>query len=456
VIRIILLVIAGGMCILPAAGAVTMDLDQAVAHALESDPRIQESRRLVDVARAMLQEATGSDDLFFDVNSFVGLHRGVDGGIYKNGEKTCGVTTECKLRDDNYNFDDGLSLWTALQFKIIKPLYTFGKIENYAAAAQGNVDVKRGDVRLQRIKTRMDVTRAYYGYLAARDTRYLLTDAKSRVEKAIAQVKTWLDEGAGRVKQTDLYTLETGLAILNKSLAQAQAVEEIALDGLKVLTGVGIDGELEVADTSLEMVALPEDPLKDLQDQALSQRPEIAQLEAGLRARRSLVAAKKAEQKPNIYTGVIGSLSWAPNRDTLDNPYILDLYNHAGATPVIGLQWNWETGAQPARVARAQAEWDALIDKAAFAHIGIPFEVAEQYHQVHAYHEAALDLAQGSRSGRRWMIASFADFQAGQEKAKDVMEAFRGYVLVHSDYLSTVNDYNMHVARLKEVIGGYQ
>jgi hypothetical protein len=62
-------------------------------------------------------------------------------------------------------------------------------------------------------------------------------------------------------------------------------------------------------------------------------------------------------------------------------------------------------------------------------------------------------MEDASRSARRWMIASFADFEAGQEKGDKVVTALQSYVLAHTDYLKTVFDYNMHVAQLSHVTG---
>ena len=39
-------------------------------------------------------------------------------------------------RDDLYDINDGLSLWGGLTFSIVKPLATFGRLENYQEAAQ--------------------------------------------------------------------------------------------------------------------------------------------------------------------------------------------------------------------------------------------------------------------------------------------------------------------------------
>lgn len=437
------------------ARAETLTLEQAVERALASDARIAERRHLVDAARAMLQEALGSDDLRYDVNAFVGLTEAVEGGFYAGGATSC-AATPCTPRSDLGDFDEGLSLWSSVQFRIIKPLYTFGKIEHYSEAAQGNVDVKRGDVALQRNEVRMQVVRAYYGYLAARDTRLLLEDVQRRVASAERLVQRWLEEDKGEVKQSDLYALRTGKALVGRYLAQARAVEKIALRGLRLLTDVGADEELTLADQHIVPVPMPELGLEALTERAIANRPEMGQLEAGLRARRALVAAKKAEARPNLYAGVVGSLSYAPQRDRLDNPYVYDPFNHVGATPVLGVQWEWASGVQPAHVAKAQAELDALVAKAAFAREGIPFEVAEAYYQMQGLHEAVQELEQGSRAGRRWMISRYADFEAGLEQASKVLEAFQGYVLAHSDYLSAVNDYNVQVKRLEVISGGVQ
>ena len=165
---------------------------------------------------------------------------------------------------------------------------------------------------------------------------------------------------------------------------------------------------------------------------------------------------KKSEANPNFYTGVVGVISYSPLREDVSGVSAYDPFNSAGATPVLGLQWDWSSGRQPAQVAQAQAELEATLEVKSFAQQGIPFQVAEQYHTVHSYHEMVQKLYDGSRSGRRWMISSYADFEAGVEEANNVINAFLGYVRTYSDYLKTVNDYNLHVARLKVITGEIQ
>ena len=438
--------LCGVLLLLPAlVRAEALSLPQLIDNALHHDPRISEQEKLVGAARALLQEAQGSDNLIYDVNAFIGLTTQVKDGFFEQGAPST-------PRSDRYAFD-GLSTWSGLQFSLIKPLYTFGKIENYEKAAESNIEIKREDVTKQRASTVVDVSRAYYGYLTARDTRYLLEDVARRLDNVVKLARQWLDSGTNEIRQSDLYALQAAQALVGNYLAKAQAIEQVALDGLKVLTGIGLDGELEISDKHVTPVSLPEQSLDDLKKNALEQRPEMLQLQAGLAARRSLVAAKQAEKRPNVYAGIVGAAAYSPNRASLDSPFIYDPFNDYGATPLLGIQWQWQSGVQPAHVAQAQAELDALVEKSSFARQGIPFEVAEQYHQVMGHYESVQKLSQGSRAARRWMISTYADFEAGVQKAEKVLTAFQGYVMTHSDYLSAVNDYNMHVVQLRYVTG---
>ena len=186
---------------------------------------------------------------------------------------------------------------------------------------------------------------------------------------------------------------------------------------------------------------------------ALENRVEFRQVEAGLAARRALVEASRADKKPIVFAGIAGSLAYAPNRNQLDNPHIFDPFNHVALSPLIGLKWEWEPGAQPARVAQAQAELEALVHTASFARNGIPFQVREQYYTVQAKYKSIKAMRSSAKAARRWMIAAYSDFEAGLEEADKILTALQVYVLAYAEYLKVVNDFNNHVSKLKSVSG---
>ncbi len=438
----------------PAAAEVTLNLDQAIKMSLAADPRIDQKRAFVRKAQALLQEAKGKGGLRYSIDSFVAITTGVDGGFYQGGASNC--SSNCTPRDDAYGFNDGFSLWTNLSFSIIKPLTTFGQIEGYQEAARNNIIIKQQDVRLQQEATKLDVIKAYNGYLAARDGRYLMQDTLKRLNSALDLVKGWLADDNGQARLSDQYALEAGIGLVKRYLSEARGLEAIALEGLKLLTGIDRSETIKLQDRRLRAVALPQQSLQEWVQSALKNRVEFKQVEAGLAARRALVEAKRASAKPIIFAGVAGTAAYAPGRDRLDNPHIYDPFNHVAAAPLIGLRWQWEADAQPAQVAQEKAELDALLSKASFARKGIPFQVAQQYHQVQSKYKAMLAMKDSAQAARRWMIVNYADFEAGLEKADKILTAMQAYVLAYADYLKIVNEYNNHVAKLKSVSGVYE
>jgi outer membrane protein TolC len=400
-----------------------------------------------------LQEAEGSGGFRYSVDSFLAVAPGVDGGFYKGGSDSC--SNDCEPRDDAYDLNDGLSLWGGLTFSIIKPLATFGRLENYQEAAQQNIYIKQQDVTLQRDETALQVVKAYYGYLTARDSRLLLEDTRQRLTSALDLVEGWLDDGSGKASQSDKFALQSGIGLIDKFLAEASALEQIAMAGLKLLTGRE-EESIELSDSRLQPVALPEESLDDWIELARANRVEFKQVAAGLTARRALVEATRAEEKPIVFAGVAGSLAYAPGRDSLDNPYINDPFNHAAMSPVLGMRWQWDQGAQPARVAQAQADLDALVYKASFARMGIPFQVQEQFFTMQSKHKAIAAMRESSKAARRWMIAAYSDFEAGLQEADKVITALQAYVLAYAQYLSAVNDFNNGVSKLRSVSGVFQ
>jgi outer membrane protein TolC len=424
-----------------------LSLQQAIEMALAHDPRIEEKEAFVRQAEGLLQEAKGSEGFRYSVDSFLAVATGLDGGFYEGGNDSC--SGNCQPRDDAYDFDDGLSLWAGLTFSIVKPLATFGRLENYQDA------VKQQDVTLQRDEVALQVVKAYYGYLTARDSRLLLEDTRHRLESALDLVDGWLEDGSGNASQSDKYALEAGLGLIDNFLAESIGLEKIAMAGLKFLTGHE-DEFIELEERRLQPLGLPEGSLQEWIDLALANRAEFKQVEAGLAARRALVAAKRADTKPIVFAGVAGSLAFAPERESLDNPHVYDPFNHAAASPLIGMRWQLEKGAQDGRIAQAQAELDALVHKASFAREGIPFQVRESFYSMQAKHQSIASMRKSSRAARRWMIAAYSDFEAGLEEADDIINALQVYVLAYAEYLRAVNDFNNLVSKLKSVSGVFQ
>ena len=420
------------------AETIHLDLNDAIKRAHNFDPRIAEKEKLVGVARGQLQEAQGADSWIYDLNFFLGMAPKLKSNFFN---------PDGSFNSESLSFD-GVTPWYNLEFRIVRPLETFGKIEEFSKAARNGIKIREWDVDLERAKIYVDVVRAYSGYLAARDIEAFLHDMKKKLQGAIEFVELSLEDGAGSATESDLHALGSGLALIDRYIAQAKGAQRVAMTGLRLVTGISTYDTLELADKRLITLPFPEESLKVLQRRAILHRPEMKQVEAGMAARRALVAAENANYNPNIYAGVGGVASIAPGRDRTDDFAVYDPFNTWGITPVVGVKWDLYAGVQDGRLSQAQAELDALIEKKAFAQLGIPFQVAEEFHEVTAHRDMIAGLKKAALESRRWMTAAYADFEAGLENSALTITALQVYVTSYGDYLRVVNDYNVHIARL--------
>ncbi|HHO70332.1 MAG TPA: TolC family protein, partial [Halothiobacillus sp.] len=348
---------------------------------------------------------------------------------------------------------NGLSPSFGLQASIIKPLYTFGKIENYYTAARYKHAVEESKIKLARGETWLTVQRAWYGYLTARDTRALLDDLKKRLEGAQRFTEEGVNEG--RLRLADQFALDTAIALVNRFIAQAEGVERIAMDGLKTIIGLPLSQPLELAERHIRPVAHIEHDLDTLLTMALEGRPEMQMAEQGKIAMRAYVEARRAESRPDIYAGVVAMGQYTPGRDRIKNPYLFDPLNYAAVTPVLGMRWQFQSGVNRARVGQAEAELEGVIAQAQLAQIGIPFQVAEAYHHANSLKMQVEELREGADAARRWMVSSFLDYEAGIIDASSLADALRTYATTRAEYLSAIFDYNMQIAMLRHAIGDY-
>ena len=434
---------AGPLAAATPSGPVT--LEQATEMALNSDPRIDEQRANVARAQALIERVQGEGGVRMSANLFAGLAPKASDGIFTNGSNTCPANESCTLRDDGNDLDEGITVTTGLTASIIQPLYTFGKLSNYGEAARLNRDVKASEVALARGETWLTVRRAYWGYLAARDTRRMLEGVKRKVEDTRDDLREDVDEGRATMRQ--LYAIESGVGRLERYLAEAESVEAII--------GVPIGEQIEVAEPRIDPLPLPGAELNELADRALAQRPEMAMAEHGQAAMRNYIAARKSERYPNLYAGVVAGVNYTPGRDRLENPYINQPLNQAYATPVIGLKWDFNPGVVRANVSESEARLQAVVAKAELARQGIPFQVSEAYHQAHGLDRQIRALGNAKDSTRKWMVSSFLDFQAGLIDGGELAEAVKANTETQADYFRAVNDYNMSVARLAVATGDY-
>jgi outer membrane protein len=350
----------------------------------------------------------------------------------------------------------GVAIFGHLDFSVIQPLYTFGKIAYREEAAARNIKVKEAGVDSKKGEVMLQVSEAYYGLILAEQGKGAVKDARTYLDDTRERITRLLAINSPNVKESDRYRLAAYEGALEKFAAQADEGSKVAYKALKALTGYPEDQDFQVPQDLPNPTAAPQ-PLDYYVREALEMRPEFTQLKEGLVARQLLVDAARADRYPSFFFAVVGQLAGAgPGRKYNPDPYINDFFNDRGALPMVGAKWHFDFGILKAKIGQAQAELDQLKYTEKTALMGIPIEVARSYGQVQENYKGSVGMEKAYINARRWLVTSFSNFDMGLGKLDDIFLAFERYGAFRGDYLQALYDYNLSVAKLDKSTGAYR
>ena len=88
--------------------------------------------------------------------------------------------------------------------------------------------------------------------------------------------------------------------------------------------------------------------------------------------------------------------------------------------------------------------------------MGIPVEVAQAFGKVQEHYKGAGGMEKAYVNARRWLVASFSNFDMGLGKVEDIFQAFERYASFRGDYLMALYNYNLAVVKLDKATGAYR
>lgn len=421
-----------------------LSLDRLIEMAIAKSPEIGVSQSETAAARSDLEQVEAAYYPQIESTAVVGPVRDAKEPVIQDN----------RIYDPSPSF--GLSSiggFGRLNLKVTQPLYTFGKLSNRKEAASRGVREKE----LETVKTKNDialrVTQLYYALILARGGLKSTQEANDFFDDAGRRISRLLALGSPMVSQSDLYMIDAFRADTRRSQAQAQKGVKFAYLALKSLIQVSPDVEFDVAEEELK---IKEEELKELKtytQMALADRVEFKQLGEALQAQEFQVKAFESDKYPSLFVALESSLAGAPGRDTLDNPYIPDEFNHAYAGVVAGLRWEFDFGIKKARVDKALAEYRKLLHTKASAEMNIPIQVAKAYQEISEWREAAAAYHQAAVASRKWLVSAFADFDMGVGTAENMLRAVEKYSHNQSNYVEALFNYNLSVAELEYAVG---
>lgn len=426
-----------------AVDTVVVGLPEAERMALENSPLLAPLHASVDLAEA--QRSRAKHARFLPEFAL----RNVWGPIPKaRGEfNEFGVLMS---PDTSIGLGD-LTYFTQVDVDLVQPLYTFGKIGSRIDAAGHQVDLKRADLEETRAEIRFQVRRLYWGAVLSEELLGVSRSVNERVEEAATRLQELYDEGSAT--QNDMFKFQIFEYEVGSRAREVETGRTKAMEALRAIIGLPRGTPVRVETRSLAALEFTLDELDGYVSVAMDNRPELAQLRAGIRARRALVAGAEADSWPSLFLAGQFRFNHAPDRFDPENPFLNDPTNFARAGLVFGVDWNlnlWRTNddeqIERYELARLRAQAEPLRLK-------IEQEVREAYLDVvraRADVEAGREALQASENLLR---AELQTFDIGLGDIETVIDAFESNVGMTVEQLDNIATLNTKLAELYRRVG---
>ncbi|MFQ5890541.1 MAG: TolC family protein [Gemmatimonadota bacterium] len=422
-----------------------LSLAEAEEIALRNNPSIEAANRDLALSRAKRSQASHARFLprlnLTNVWGPIPRQRGVftETGVLTSPDTTTGLSD--------------LRYFTEIDLELTQPLWTFGKIGGLIDAAGFRVDAAEASVAKERNDVRLKVRKAYWGLVLGYELLQVVEDVLDEAREARTKLEERFDEGSEQVTQNDLFKFDIFTYEINKRHREALDKVELAKAALRAAVGLDDETDLDVETHVLEPLDVTLDSLKTYTDMALSNRPEISRLEAGIGALSSLVEVEKSDFLPQLFVGAQVKYNRAPSRFDPRNPFWSNRTNFFRPGLVVGFNWNLNFVQTRDEVRVAQLELARMSGRQRPLQSGIRLNVKKAYletRQARANMEESRTALQASEN---WLRAELQTFDLGIGEVKDVIDAFRANSSMRAEHLRNIFEYNTSLVELSKAVG---
>lgn len=355
--------------------------------------------------------------------------------------------------DTSTSIPGDLRFFTQLDLDLLQPIFTFGKLSGLTNAAYFGVQADQAKLEGERENVRLQVRKLYWAMVLGKELLAVVKDAEKELKKAEDKVQEKLDEGSEDVTQTDLFKLQIFRYEMNKRHREVLDKIELTKAALKSTLGLAEDIDYDIDTDYLDPLDVKLDSLPIYIEMAIQNRAELAQLRAGINARRALIGVSKSEYFPQFYFGGQIKYNFAKDRFDPKNPFLYNPTNYFRPGFVLGMNLNLNFLQTRDKVRLAKAEYLQLARNERLVINGIKLDVQKAYLEVKQAEKNLLDSRKALKASDNWLRSATMTFDIGIGEVKDLIDAFKANGAMQSEHFQTIFNYNVALAKLCKAIG---
>jgi outer membrane protein len=327
------------------------------------------------------------------------------------------------------------------------PIYTGGRLQALERAARAEAEFTGLELATARADLKLEVTRAFWALLTARESVHVLEEALRRVDAQLADVRARFD--AGLVPPNDVLSVEAerarqaGFSIEAQNLAAVTEADLARLIGAVVGTAISLDAVLE-----------PPEPAQTGNPATL-----LTAARAGRTERRGLETRRRAaeERETAALAGRLPAVALVTGVDyARPNPHIfprVEEWRHSWDVGV-NLSWTaWDAGRTRAEVLEAASLTEATRQRLAEFDSTLALEVRQRTLELDSARAQIAAAGEGVRAAAEARRVVQERFAAGVATSTDLLDAQVALLQAEVDRTRALANVRLASARLDRALG---
>lgn len=332
---------------------------------------------------------------------------------------------------------------TRVDFNLVWPLFTFGKLSLLHDAAKAGVKLGESNVALAKSKWTLLVKEMYYGLQLAESSLELLEEAEEAVKDAKKKVK-------GKVDKLKIVLIDTEVRARR---VQAEMGRRMALSTLSRMTGLPSKPGLELKDYTLQEPTFPVKSMGTYMKLAKQHRPELKLLDHAIQARLALMKMQQRMWAPDLFIGAFFRHGFSSAADDQVSPFARDDFNFLETGVFLGLRFSLDVPLKLARARRAEADYLAFKSRRNLAVNAIQLQIEQRFRELKAARQLVSIQKVGKKAANKWLTRTMISFGSGLVNVKEVSDALLASAKTRFSYLQAMYQSWLSAARLSRAVG---
>ncbi len=381
---------------------------------------------------------------------------------------------------DPWNFGNNLDTlgegrlgpFVSQKLTIVVPIFTFGRISTAQDLAALGVEKAEADRELAARDVEFQVTRAYRSMQLSKAFSDLLGEGTELVDTTLENMEEAREFGEAEFETSALRQLQVLDAELDSRVADNALLGRIAHEGLRYFTGYPDDRTVAVPSLDDVTEVPPLGTVEEYQLMARANRPELRQLEMGVKARALQAKLERSNFFPNIVIlGDLG-LGWSTEEialrsvcrtPTADSACVdtQDLYARPYEDPLhlftlgvgLGMRWELDFFQQYGKYKAAVAQNEEVAAQKRRAVGAIELEISKLWLDASTAYQKIEITSRRLEAARRWRDQYGLSVQTGGGDMKDAVDPLKAYFEAKALHLQAKYDYLVARAALAKGVG---